>query len=160
MNANTRLRAATPIGPVTIETDGEALTLLKFGVTGDTAMSAPKASIAAEAASQLNAYFAGKLKRFDLPLRAAGTPFQQKVWRALRSVPFGETRSYGDIAREVDSAPRAVGGACGANPITIVVPCHRIIGSGGWIGGYTGAEGCATKQLLIKHETTLGRLTI
>ena len=150
----------TAIGLITIETDGEALTLLAFGKIADAPNVAPKAGVAAETVRQLNAYFAGKLTRFDLPIRASGTPFQQKVWRALHAVPYGETRSYGDIAREVDSAPRAVGGACGANPIAIIVPCHRIIGSGGWIGGFSGGEGCATKKLLLKHEITQRRIAV
>jgi len=160
MNAATHHRIATPIGPVIIETDGKALILLEFDSIGHGAMSTPRTGIAAEVTHQLDAYFAGKLTRFDLPLRTLGTPFQQKVWRALRSVPYGETRSYGDIAREVDSAPRAIGGACGANPIAIIVPCHRITGSGDWIGGFSGAGGCATKQLLIEHEAAQGRLAI
>ena len=153
MGATTRHRVYTPVGPVTIETDGEALILLEFGAIGNVTMDVPKPGVAAETVRQLDAYFAGKLTHFELPLRAAGTPFRQKVWRALSAVPYGETRTYGDIASEADSAPRAVCGACGAIPIAIVVPCHRITGSGGWSGGFSGGRGCATKQLLIQHET-------
>ena len=150
----------TPIGPLTIELTGEALTLLEFGTHGEATLDTPPRSLGAETARQIEAYFAGKLKQFDLPLRAEGTPFRQKVWQALRDVPYGQTRSYGEIAREVDSAPRAVGGACGANPIAIVVPCHRIVGAGGWIGGFSGGDGCATKNILLEHETAQQRLAV
>lgn len=154
MGATTRHHITTPTGPITIETDSNVLTKLNFGADGDAVTGAPKGGVAAETARQIGAYFAGKLMHFDLPLRAEGTPFRQKVWFAIRAVPYGETRSYGDIAREVDSAPRAVGGACGANPIAIIVPCHRITGSDGWIGGFSGGEGCVTKQLLLEHENS------
>lgn len=155
MGAVIRQHIKTPIGLVTIETDDNALTLLGFGAHGKTT-GALKNRIAEEVALQLNAYFDGKLVQFDLPICTKGSPFRQKVWQALCTVPYGETRTYGEIARQVDSAPRAVGGACSANPISIIVPCHRITGSGGWIGGFTGGEGCATKQLLLKHENVLG----
>ena len=150
----------TPIGMLTIELSGEALTLLEFGAIGDASPGGPAKGIAAETAGQLDAYFSGKLRQFDLPLRAEGTPFRQKVWQALRAVPYGQTRSYGEIAHAVDSAPRAVGGACGANPIAIIVPCHRIVGAGGWIGGYSGGDGCATKHLLLEHEEAQRRLGV
>ena len=150
----------TSIGPLTIELTGEALTLLEFGAHGEATPDTPPRGLTAETARQIEAYFAGKLKQFDLPLRAEGTPFRQKVWQALRDVPYGQTRSYGEIAREVDSAPRAVGGACGANPIAIVVPCHRIVGAGGWIGGFSGGDGCATKTLLLEHEAPQPRLAV
>ena len=124
----------TPIGPLTIELSDDALMLLEFGALGKATPGTPAKGLAGETARQIEAYFAGKLKQFDLPLHAEGTPFRQKVWQALRDVPYGQTRSYGEIARAVDSAPRAVGGACGANPIAIVVPCHRIVGAGGETG--------------------------
>jgi methylated-DNA-[protein]-cysteine S-methyltransferase len=152
MSDLTRHHIDTPIGPLTIELSGGAMTMLDFGALGKAAPGPRSRGLAAEIRRQIEAYFAGKLKQFDLPLRATGTPFRQKVWRALRAVPYGQTRSYGEIAREVDSAPRAVGGASGANPIAIVVPCHRIVGAGGWIGGYSGGEGCATKNFLLRHE--------
>ncbi len=160
MSGLTRHHIDTPIGPLTIELSGEALTMLEFGAHGEATPGAPSSGLAAETARQIEAYFAGKLKQFDLPLRAQGTPFRQKVWRALRAVPYGQTRSYGEIAREVDSAPRAVGGACGANPIAIIVPCHRIVGAGGWIGGFSGGDGCATKTILLEHETAQQRLAV
>ena len=160
MSGLTRHHIETPISPLTIELSDEALTWLEFGAHGTATAGAPTKGLAGETARQIEAYFAGKLKQFDLPLHAEGTPFRQKVWQALRDAPYGQTRSYGEIARAVDSAPRAVGGACGANPIAIVVPCHRIVGAGGWIGGFSGGDGCATKHLLLELETPQPRLAV
>jgi methylated-DNA-[protein]-cysteine S-methyltransferase len=102
--------------------------------------------------AQLTEYFAGERREFDLPLRAAGTPFQQSVWSALREIPYGETRSYADIAREVGrpNAVRAVGAANGSNPLAIVVPCHRVIASDGRLAGYGG--GVSLKARLLAME--------
>jgi methylated-DNA-[protein]-cysteine S-methyltransferase len=160
MNGFARHHIETPIGPLTIELDDDALTLLEFGAIGKATPGGPARGVGAETARQLAAYFAGKLRQFDLPLRAEGTPFRKKVWQALRAVPYGQTRSYGEIAHAVDSAPRAVGGACGANPIAIIVPCHRIVGAGGWIGGFSGGDGCATKNILLEHETPQRKLAV
>jgi methylated-DNA-[protein]-cysteine S-methyltransferase len=104
------------------------------------------------AEKQLREYFAGKRSRFDLKLDFVGTPFQKKVWRALLKIPFGETRSYGDIARQVGSpkAVRAVGAANGRNPISIVAPCHRVIGSNGKLIGFAG--GLPVKEYLLEME--------
>jgi len=108
----------------------------------------------AEAARQLDAYFAGKLKNFDLPLCPAGSPFERQVWEQMQAIPFGETRSYGELAATLGSAPRAVGGACGKNPIPILIPCHRVLAKGG-MGGYSGAGGLKTKQTLLALEGAL-----
>ena len=115
MSALTRHHIATPIGPLTIELSDDALTLLEFGALGKATPGTATKGLAGETARQIEAYFAGKLKQFDLPLHAEGTPFRQKVWQALRDVPYGQTRSYGEIARAVDSAPRAVGAREGQN---------------------------------------------
>ena len=106
-----------------------------------------------EAARQLAAYFDGKLKNFDLPLAPQGTTFQKKVWAALCKVPCGQTRTYGDIARDIKNpkAVRAVGGANNRNPIFIIIPCHRIIGADGSMTGY--ALGLKTKKYLLAHES-------
>ena len=106
--------------------------------------------------TQLRAYFAGELKQFDLPLAPVGTEFQRKVWSALQGIPFGETRSYGELAREVGNgkASRAVGAANGRNPIPVIIPCHRVVGSDGGLTGFGG--GLETKQHLLKLES--GRL--
>jgi methylated-DNA-[protein]-cysteine S-methyltransferase len=103
-------------------------------------------------ARQLAAYFAGRLRRFDLPLAPAGTPFQQRVWSALSGIPFGETRSYGQLAEAIGkaSAMRAVGAANGRNPISIVVPCHRVIGADGSLTGFGG--GIERKRFLLSLE--------
>jgi methylated-DNA-[protein]-cysteine S-methyltransferase len=106
-----------------------------------------------EAARQLAAYFAGELEEFDLPVEPHGTPFQQTVWARLRTIPFGETMTYGAIASELGMtghAARAVGMANGRNPVPIVVPCHRVVGSAGKLTGYGG--GLARKQWLLAHE--------
>lgn len=105
-----------------------------------------------EAEHQLNQYFAGNRDRFDLELDFAGTEFQQKVWRALLTIPFGETRSYSQIAQQIGNprAVRAVGAANGKNPISIVTPCHRVIGASGSLTGFAG--GLAAKQFLLGLE--------
>jgi methylated-DNA-[protein]-cysteine S-methyltransferase len=106
----------------------------------------------ADVRSQLTGYFAGTLKEFDLPLAPAGTPFQLAVWRELLTIPYGDTTSYGDIARRVAdvSASRAVGAANGQNPLSIVVPCHRVIGANGTLTGYGG--GLPRKKFLLDLE--------
>jgi methylated-DNA-[protein]-cysteine S-methyltransferase len=103
-------------------------------------------------AEQLAAYFRGELIEFALPVAAPGTPFQQRVWAALRLIPYGETRSYGEVAAEIGNpaASRAVGAANGRNPVSIVVPCHRVVGSTGRLTGYAG--GLTTKEQLLAHE--------
>ncbi len=111
--------------------------------------------VAAEAIRQLRAYFAGELRRFDLPLDMQGTEFQLRVWRELEAIPFGETRSYSQIAVAIGAprAVRAVGAANGANPIPIVVPCHRVIGAAGTLVGYGG--GLPLKKRLLQLEGAL-----
>ena len=101
---------------------------------------------------QLRAYFAGKLQDFDVRLAGEGSPFQEQVWRALLEIPFGETESYGSLARRIgnDKASRAVGLANGRNPIGIIVPCHRVVGANGSLTGYGG--GVARKRWLLDHE--------
>jgi methylated-DNA-[protein]-cysteine S-methyltransferase len=109
-----------------------------------------------EAERQLKAYFEGKLERFSLPLDFTGTEFQKKVWTALTTIPFGETRSYAEIARQIGhpAAVRAVGAANGKNPISIVAPCHRVIGSNGKLTGFAG--GLEAKALLLRMESKDG----
>jgi methylated-DNA-[protein]-cysteine S-methyltransferase len=114
--------------------------------------------VLARTMAQLTEYFAGRRQRFDLPLAPVGTPFQRAVWRELAAIPYGETRSYGDLARALAAASghrtaaRAVGAANGRNPLSIVLPCHRVIGSDGSLTGYAG--GLATKRWLLDHERT------
>ena len=112
----------------------------------------PETPLLAEAVRQLEAYFAGALMDFDLPLRLEGTPFRLKCWEALRTIPYGETISYGEQARRIGlpKAVRAVGGANHHNPISIVVPCHRVIGADGSLTGY--GSGVDVKRWLLEHE--------
>ncbi len=145
----------SPIGPVTIRCDGEAITAVSFGPAGATPGAGAESAahpLLRRAADQLREYFAGKRTEFDLPLGARGTPWQESVWTALRGIPFGETASYGDVARRAGNAKaaRAVGAANHVNPIAIVVPCHRVIGSDGALVGYAGGKD--VKSWLLLHE--------
>ncbi len=115
---------------------------------------APDDELAAAACRQLQAYFDDPRQCFTLPLVLAGTPFQRRVWQAMRAIPAMETRSYGQLARELGNAPRAVGGACRVNPLPIIVPCHRVLAATG-LGGYGGATSgvrMALKRWLLEHE--------
>ena len=106
----------------------------------------------AQVCTQLDEYFAGSRTEFDLPLKMAGSEFQRRVWRALRDIPYGETASYGEIARRIgDADPRAVGQANGRNPISVIVPCHRVIGADGSLTGYGG--GLERKRILLELES-------
>lgn len=108
-----------------------------------------------EAKRQLDAYFDGDLKDFDLPITPLGTKHQEKVWQAMREIPYGETVTYGDLAKDIGSAAQPVGTACGRNPIPILVPCHRVVGSAGKLGGYSGDGGLYTKRALLVLEGAL-----
>ena len=140
---------ATPIGPLRICEENGAICAIDF--TKD-AICPPETPLLMEAARQLNAYFAGTLTDFDLPLRMEGTAFRLRCWEALRTIPYGETISYGEQARRIGNpmAVRAVGGANHHNPISIVVPCHRVIGADGSLTGYGG--GIEVKRWLLAHE--------
>jgi methylated-DNA-[protein]-cysteine S-methyltransferase len=141
------LSISSPVGQLTIDEADDAIVAIRWG-NGGPSNGSPLLS---EAARQLDAYFAGKLHRFDLPLAPHGSAFEGRVWVAMQAIPYGETRSYGDLASAVDSAPRAVGRACGKNPIPIVIPCHRVLAKGG-LGGYSGDGGLATKTRLLALE--------
>jgi methylated-DNA-[protein]-cysteine S-methyltransferase len=138
-----------PLGEVTISEDGGAIVALDWGRGRDQEAT----PLLREACDQLQAYFDGKRMSFDLPLAPEGSDFQKRVWAALCAIPPGETRSYADIARAIGSAPRAVGGANGANPIPLFIPCHRVIAADGSLGGYSGGDGPATKRYLLDHES-------
>jgi len=161
----TCLAMSSPIGTLVLEGDAHALTNV---VLPDSARASGYASVGAfasaeqdpaaapraltDAARQLDEYFAGERTAFDLPLRVAGTPFQREVWAKLCEIPYGETISYAELAASVarPHAFRAVGSANGANPIAIAVPCHRVITSGGGLGGYAG--GLDAKRTLLALE--------
>jgi methylated-DNA-[protein]-cysteine S-methyltransferase len=154
----------SPIGDLLLTGDGRALTGLRMVAAGRGAAEAPPGhrhdpAAFADAEEQLHEYFGGTLTTFDLRLAPSGTAFQLDVWHALTEVPYGETASYGEIARRVDrpDAPRAVGAANGQNPIAVIVPCHRIIGSTGSLTGFGG--GLERKRLLLDLEAGLLPLT-
>jgi methylated-DNA-[protein]-cysteine S-methyltransferase len=137
----------SPVGDLSVaEADG-AIVAVEWGWGRDQ----DETALLRAAADQLQAYFDGALTRFDLPLAPAGSPYQQRVWQALLAIPYAETRSYLDIARAAGGSPRSVGGANGANPIPIIIPCHRVLASNG-IGGYSGGEGLPTKRALLALE--------
>ena len=144
-----QLSLHTPLGEVTISEDGGAIVALDWGRGRDQEAT----PLLREACDQLQDYFDGKRMIFNLPLAPEGSDFQKRVWAALCAIPPGETRSYADIARAIGSAPRAVGGANGANPIPLFIPCHRVIAADGSLGGYSGGDGPATKRYLLDHES-------
>ncbi|HKW98452.1 MAG TPA: methylated-DNA--[protein]-cysteine S-methyltransferase [Bryobacteraceae bacterium] len=135
---------------LSIEASSTAVRRIEFGTRIEVNKST--SAVMHEAIRQLRLYFAGELQNFDLPLEMNGTEFQRRVWAALRTIPYGETRSYSDIARQIGApqAVRAVGAANGRNPIPIVVPCHRVIGRDGSLTGFGG--GLAWKRLLLDLE--------
>ncbi|MEV4673250.1 MULTISPECIES: methylated-DNA--[protein]-cysteine S-methyltransferase [Actinomadura] len=149
----------SPVGPLTVvAVDGGLAGLYMekqrhlppeetFGAPGD-----PDAEPFATVAKQLTAYFAGELTEFDVPLNLRGTPFQQRVWAALQEIPYGRTTTYGELAVEIGSpsASRAVGLANGRNPVSVIVPCHRVVGSTGSLTGYGG--GLDRKRYLLDFE--------
>jgi methylated-DNA-[protein]-cysteine S-methyltransferase len=138
----------TPIGEVTVSEEAGRIVALDWGRGRDQ----DDTPLLRAAVSQLQDYFDGSRAAFDLPLQPTGTPFQQRVWAALCAIPPGETRGYGELARALGSAARAIGQASGANPIPILIPCHRVLGAHGALGGYSGGEGPATKSWLLDHE--------
>jgi methylated-DNA-[protein]-cysteine S-methyltransferase len=116
---------------------------------------APTDALAARAFRQIERYLADPQFRFSLPLAPAGTVFRRRVWDTLAQIPVGESRTYGELARQLHTAPRAVGGACGANPIALVIPCHRVVGTHGSLGGFMGVtdgDPIAIKRWLLSHE--------
>jgi methylated-DNA-[protein]-cysteine S-methyltransferase len=157
-----RMTIGTPIGTLLLEGTDEALTRIELPgshLPGDVTVpvevsteAASSGGVVTDAAGQLMEYFAGDRKEFDIPLELNGTPFQREVWTALAEIPYGQTVSYAELAEMVGrpKAFRAVGQANGSNPIPIVLPCHRVVASGGSIGGYGG--GVSTKRRLLALE--------
>ena len=145
--------AASPIGDLLLIAAGEGLLEVHFPPATPPATSMPDDARLAPVIRQLDEYFAGTRTQFDVPLALRGTPFQIEVWRALQRIPYGETRTYAAIAREIGrpAATRAVGAANGANPIPIIVPCHRVIGSNGSLTGFGG--GIDVKRRLLALES-------
>ena len=138
-----------PFGPVALVEREGVLVGLEWRLPEMSGQSA----LLAEGLAQLSAYFEGRLKRFDLPLDW-GAGLNAAVRRAMADIPHGETRTYGEIAKRVGAAPQAVGQACGANPLPILIPCHRVTGTD-WFGGFSAPGGVETKAALLRHEGAL-----
>lgn len=138
----------SPIGDLTLfEEDGKLVSIDWGAVDGG-----EETPLLLEAAQQIEDYFDGKRQEFNLPLAPFGTAFQKKVWAALQTIPYGQVLRYGEMAERLDSGPRAIGGACGKNPLPVVIPCHRVIAADGSLGGYSGQDGLETKKFLLTLE--------
>ncbi|MBC2776290.1 methylated-DNA--[protein]-cysteine S-methyltransferase [Parasphingopyxis sp. GrpM-11] len=142
---------ASPIGAIAISAGAEAIEQVRL-LAADADPEAADHPLLDEAARQIGAYFAGRLTRFDLPLAPCSTQRGEELRAAIIAVPYGETQSYGELARRASSGPRAIGQACRRNPLPLIVPCHRVIASGGTIGYYSGGSGIDTKAALLNHE--------
>lgn len=147
----------SPIGRIALHSDGEAVTRLEIAMKGrlttDGAADSPT-PLLMRTAKELAQYFAGRRTDFTVPVRLIGTPFQMAIWQQLRAIPFGDVRGYGELGRAAGrpAAGRAVGGAVGANPVPLLVPCHRVLASDARITGYSAGDGIRTKIWLLDHE--------
>jgi len=141
----------SPVGDLSIFADGGRIVALDWGWVPDQ----QPGNVTRQAKLQLDEYFDGERSTFDVPLHPSGTPFQKSVWEVMQTISMGQTLTYGDVAEKLGSAARAVGTACGANPIPILIPCHRILGAGRKITGYSGEGGSATKKALLVLEGAL-----
>jgi methylated-DNA-[protein]-cysteine S-methyltransferase len=149
-----QLSLHSPVGDFTVSDENGFLVAVDFGWGRDQA-STP---LLKEAIKQLNAYFDGKLTKFDLPLKPFGTEFQRAVWRRMMKIPYGHVMTYGAIASTLDAGARAVGTACGRNPLPIIIPCHRVVAAQS-LGGYSGQGGAETKVALLTLEGADGKYT-
>ena len=138
----------TPFGTLCLTEIDEAITSVSWRARGRQDQS----EVLDHALYQIEAYVAGELTEFDVPMRVNGSSFQVAVCDAMRAIPFGQTCTYGEIARELGVTAQAVGQACGANPIPILIPCHRVMGANGKLTGFSGAGGVETKVALLRHE--------
>lgn len=146
MSAPRRRAVDTPLGRFTLTEASGAITALRWGGAGEDV-----SPLLDEAAAQLLAYAENHLRAFDLPLAPEGGPLQQAVMAAMRAIPYGETRTYGEIAAAISAPAQAVGQACGANPIPVIIPCHRVTGAAG-LGGFSAPGGVESKVRLLRHE--------
>ncbi|MGI4944222.1 MAG: methylated-DNA--[protein]-cysteine S-methyltransferase [Janthinobacterium lividum] len=145
-----QLSLHTPLGALTISEDDGMIVALDWGWGRDQA----ETPLLLRAKDQMQEYFDGERTSFDLPLAPQGTPYRQRVWAALQAVPYGETRTYRDIAASAGGVARSVGQANGENPLPILIPCHRVVASHG-LGGYSGGDGIETKRFLLEHEARI-----
>ena len=144
----------TPFAVLGLRSDGGAITRLTYLPLGERAQ-APVDKVSERAVREVERYLADAEFRFTVPISTGGTPFQQRVWTTLGEIPLGQSRTYGEVARMVRSAPRAIGQACGANRIALIVPCHRVVGASGKLGGFMNAEegdAISIKRWLLAHE--------
>ncbi|MDE3027625.1 MAG: methylated-DNA--[protein]-cysteine S-methyltransferase [Paracoccaceae bacterium] len=142
----------TPTGPITLEESAGRIVRLWWGRDGD-----GTSEVLDAARAQIAEYFAGRREVFDLPLTLRGNDFQIRFYEVLRAIPYGQTRTYGDIARQMAVSAQAIGQACGANPIPLLVPCHRVLGANS-LGGFSGGTGVETKVALLRLERAAGLL--
>lgn len=140
----------SPLGAITLSEDDGHIVSVDWGWGRDN----EETPLLREARAQIEAYFDKTLFSFDLPLAPYGTTFQKSVWQQIQRIGYGETASYGVIAQALQTGPRAIGGACGRNPIPLIIPCHRVLASQGRIGGYSGLEGIEIKRTLLALEGT------
>lgn len=145
------LTVDTDTGPVTLSEDDGAIVAITWR-RGARQQGDEPTPLLQDAAQQLRDYFAGRRRTFDLPLLPHGSEFQRAVWREMLAIPYGETRSYGDLAKSTGGIARAVGTACGANPIPIFIPCHRVLAADRQLGGFSGGKGPQTKAFLLTLE--------
>ncbi len=144
---------SSPLGPLGADAAGGAITRLLWGKTG----TLTEGPLHAQVSAELAAYFAGRLHSFRTPLAPTGSAFQKRLYAALCAIPYGETRTYGALARDMGVSAQAIGQACGANPIAILIPCHRVLAVDG-LGGYSGAGGIEAKLALLRLEGAAGLL--
>ncbi len=143
----------SPVGALSIFENDGAIVRLAWG-----AAPVSRSCVLDNAAQQLAAYCGGELHGFNLPLHVAGSDFQQSVCAEMTKIPFGETVTYGDLAKTLGCAAQPIGRACGLNPIPIIIPCHRVMGAGGKLVGFSGQGGVDTKVALLRHEGAAGLL--
>ncbi|MCF3593155.1 methylated-DNA--[protein]-cysteine S-methyltransferase [Rhodobacteraceae bacterium LMO-12] len=148
-----RLTVDTPTGPFTLTEESGAISAAEWGEGG-----ADETPLLCAARDQLTEYFDGTRTRFDLPLKVNGTDFQRAVCDAMSAIPLGDTLTYGDIAKALGVPAQSVGQACGGNPIPVIIPCHRVMGAGGKLTGFSGRGGVETKVWLLRHEKAAGLL--
>ncbi len=142
-----QLSLHTPVGDLSVSEEDGAIVAVDWGWGRDQT----ETPLLLRARAQLHEYFDGRRLAFDLPLVPRGSPYQRRIWAAMCTIPPGETRTYGQVARVAGGSPRSVGGACGANPIPIIIPCHRVVAAAG-PGGYSGGSGLSTKRALLALE--------
>lgn len=143
-----QLSLHSPLGDLTISEEDGAIVSLDWGRTPQSV----ETDLLCRAKNLLDDYFDGRPVEFNLPLVLHGTDFQKKVWEEMRNIHYGKVMTYGEMAKKINSHARAVGGACGANPIPIIVPCHRVMGQNGILTGFSGGDGVETKKYLLDLE--------